>query len=144
MTDTFDAVLAKPSIPDTYSHDEIMFRHDKETKWVRREDFDWHMKQQANRLSAAHAAEVAELRYENTQRLAELQGQQARAEATERDAREAVGLLEEVSRNGWGKLGPSDLIHESPLLERIDAFLAAIATTKQAAGGAADTDEGGD
>lgn len=81
------------------------------------------MREYANRLQAAHEREVGELRHECTQRIGEVQRQQAERLAAHCRADAAVALLREVSRNGWGKSELSDL-HETPLLERIDAFLA--------------------
>lgn len=112
--EAFDAVLA-----------EMRRGGGTETGWIG----IYTVRQWADRLSATHAAEVAE----RDARIAKLQSElsvrgdyvneklTARAEAAERDARQAVGLLRELRATGFGL--------NDHWRERIDA---AIATTEQA------------
>lgn len=81
------------------------------------------LREYASRLQAAHEREVWELQSEADRRTREVELTYLVQKRLTNRADRAVGLLREVSRGGWGKLGPADLIHETPLLERIDAFL---------------------
>ena len=124
MTEPFDAVLAEA---------------ERGTVWLTWESIRvWR-----DRLAAAHAAEIVERDEELA--LAKLAAtheaeyadkMRARAEAAERDAREAAVLLREASSQidcldgdlqGVGGVGALQ-----DTAEKIDTFLAAIATTEQA------------
>ena len=77
---------ARLPLPDTYSSSEVALSNN--DRWVRREDFDWHMRQAAAAATAARDAEIEALRAEVSHERW-LREQAENVTEAERDARDA-------------------------------------------------------